>query len=251
MTERRFFVAASDVGPAGLTLRGDEAHHARRALRLSEGDSVTCLDGEGRGWRGRIDRYSGDTAFVTIESVIEPEAPIRPRLSLAQALVKGDRMDLIIQKATELGVDRIIPIIADRSDVRLDAERSSRRIERWRRIEIEAAKQCERLTLPTIEVPTKLRELLDASREPVIALVERDASPIRDLLRELGQPESVTLIVGPEGGWSEDECRMFERSNARCVSLGRGILRAETAAIAGLAILRFALAPDDRQSRER
>ena len=245
MTERRFFVSASDVGPAGLTLRGDEAHHARRALRLSEGDAVTCFDGEGRGWRGRIDRYSGDTAFVTIESVIEPEEPVRPRLSLAQALVKGDRMDLIIQKATELGLDRIIPVISDRSDVRLDAERSARRIERWRRIEVEAAKQCERLTLPTVEVPTRLRDLLEASVEPIVALVERDAAPIRDVLRELGQPESVKLVVGPEGGWSEDECRLFGQSNAHCVSLGRGILRAETAAIAGLAIVRYALAPEE------
>jgi 16S rRNA (uracil1498-N3)-methyltransferase len=226
-----------------LTLRGDEAHHARRALRLREGDAVTCFDGEGRGWRGRIDRYSGDTAFVTIESVMEIDRQILPRLSLAQSLVKGERMDLIVQKATELGVVRILPIVADRSDVRLDSERSAKRLERWRRIEIEAAKQCERLTLPAIETPTTLRDLLEAAREPVVVLVERDAMPIREVLQELGQPDSVMLIVGPEGGWSDDERSLFEQSGARCVSLGRGILRAETAAIAGLAVVRYALAP--------
>lgn len=244
VTERRFFVAPEDAGPAGLTLRGDESHHARRALRLREGDAVTCFDGAGRGWRGRIDRHSGDCTFVVIDSVVEPEVPARPRMSLAQALVKGERMDMIVQKATELGVGRIIPLIADRSEVRLDTERSEKRLERWRRIVIEAAKQSERLTLPSIETPRTLRELLANSEEPVVALVERDARSIRVVLDELGAPEEVIVVVGPEGGWSDDERRLFEASNAHCVSLGPGVLRAETAAIAGLAVVRYALDPE-------
>lgn len=241
VTERRFFVAPSDVGPAGLTLRGDESHHARRVLRMREGDAVVCFDGMGRGWRGRIDRYSGECAFVTIHAVIDPDPTPRPQMTLAQALVKGERMDLIVQKATELGVDRIIPVIAERSEVHLDRERSEKRLERWRRIVIESAKQSERLTLPAIDMPKTLVALLAESDGPVVAFVERDARPIRDALQALGSPASVTVVVGPEGGWSDDERRLLEQSNASCVSLGRRVLRAETAAIAGLAVVRYAL----------
>lgn len=241
VTERRFYVAQSDVGSSELTLQGDEARHARRALRLREGDPVTCFDGAGHGWKGHIDRYVGDTAIVAIDSALESDRPARPRLVLAQGLVKGDRMDVIVQKATELGVEAVRPIAADRSDVRLEPARAAKRVERWLRIAIEAAKQSERMTVPTIEQPTTLDLAVAAAEGPIVALVERSSLHIREALDALDDPGTVTLVVGPEGGWSEEERTRLEGSGAACVSLGRGILRAETAAIAGLAIVRYAL----------
>lgn len=241
MTERRFYVAPADVAAAHLTLREDEAHHARRVLRLRAGAAVTCFDGEGRGWHGRIDRYSGDLAFVTVECTVAPEPVLRPALTLAQSIVKGDRMDVIVQKATELGVNRVIPVAADRCDVRMEADRTARRAQRWRRIAVEAARQSERLSVPAIGEPVGLQRLISEARCPVLALVEREARPVREVLETIGSPDELVIAIGPEGGWSEEERRYFASSNVPCVSLGAGILRTETAAIAGISIVRYAL----------
>lgn len=241
MTERRFHVLPADVTAHGLQLRGEESHHARRVLRLRPGDAVTCFDGEGNGWNATIDRFEGERTFASIVAPLRPEAPPRPRITLAQALVKGDRMDLILQKATELGVARVRPVAADRSDVRLDGARRDKRLERWRRIAIEAAKQSERLSLPIIDPPAPLDEVLAATDRPAIAFVERATRSARSTLGALAGSAAVTIVIGPEGGWTERERSAFDAEDLVSASLGDHILRTETAAIAALAIVTYAL----------
>lgn len=248
MTERRFFVAPVDVAASELILRGDEAHHARRVLRLRAGDVLTCFDGLGHAWEGRLERFDGDNAVVAIVSTVLPEPVDGLRITLAAAVVKGERMDVIVQKSTELGVHRIVPVLADRCDVRLDATSASKRMSRWRRVALEAAKQCERQTLPILENPRVLDATLLAESPSNVVLVERGARPVRESLEALGGVDAVTIFVGPEGGWTDSERDLFEQSGATCVSLGHRILRAETAAIAGLAIVRYSL---DYQTTKR
>ena len=244
MTERRVYVRPGDVAGGRLTLRAEEAHHARRVLRLESGAPVVCFDGEGTVLRGRITAYAKDAAEVEVDEALAPEPEPAPRITLAQGLVKGERMDLIVQKATELGASAILPLRAERSDVRLDDERGSRRAERWRRIAVEAAKQCERARLPRLLEPATVDAALSTcggADGPAVAFVERDGLPARGALEALGSPGRVTVFVGPEGGWSPGERDLLAERAALCLSLGPTILRAETAAIAALVTVRYAL----------
>lgn len=245
MSERRFFVDPADAGGDRLTLRADEAHHARRVIRLEAGAAVLCFDGAGRAWRGRIAGYERDTALVDVVEALAPEPEPAPRITLAQGLVKGDRMDLIVQKAAELGVARIVPVACDRSDVRLEAERVGRRSERWRRIVVEAAKQCERARVPEVAAPAPLEAVLASTDGALVAFVERDGLPARGRLEALRAEPSIAVFVGPEGGWSERERALFVEHGVERLSLGPLVLRAETAAIAGLAVVSYACAPDE------
>ena len=241
MTERRFYVEPANVSAAQLVLRGDEAHHAHRVLRLGVGDEVDCFDGRGSRWRGEIESAAKDRVTVTIVEALPFAAERTPRITLAQGLVKGERMDWIVQKATELGASRILPLRAARSEVRLDDERAGRRAERWHRIAVEAAKQCERSWLPVIAAPVTVAEALSHLEEPAVAFVERDASPPRPVLEALGDAERLTILVGPEGGWTKDERDSFAAAGVSSLSLGPNILRAETAAVAALAVVAYAI----------
>lgn len=241
MTERRFYVRPADAAPGALTLRGDEAHHARRVLRLDVGAAVSCFDGLGSVWRGRIAEYRKEAAVVEpLERVEAPPEP-RPLVTLAQGLLKGERMEVVVQKATELGAARVVPLLAARSEGRLDGDRAGRRAERWRRIALEAAKQCERARLPEIAPPATVAAAVAALEGPGVAFVERDGAPARAALGALGRPERLTVFVGPEGGWAPGERLTFEAAGLPRLSLGPNVLRAETAAIAALVVVAYEL----------
>ena len=240
MTERRFFVDPRDVAAGRLTLRADEAHHARRVLRLEPGAAVVCFDGCGGAWRGTIAGYERDAAHVDVVEPVAVDPEPEPRIVLAQGLVKGDRMDLIVQKATELGVARIVPLACDRSDVRLDTERAGRRSERWRRIAIEAAKQCERARLPEIAAPAAVEAAVGGLEGAAVAFVERGGRAAHGRLEALAGASSITVFVGPEGGWTDRERALFAAAGVDQLSLGPLVLRAETAAIAALAVVSYA-----------
>lgn len=234
MTERRFYVRPEDASADRLVLRDDEAHHARRVLRLDVGARVTAFDGRGSVWHARIVEMTKQHAVLEPEEALAREPEPRPRVTLAQGIVKGDRMDWIVQKATELGAARLLPLRADRSEVRLDEDRAGRRAERWRRITIEAAKQSERAWLPEIAAPLSLRDALAALDGPAVALLERSDRPARDALAALGPVGRVTVFVGPEGGWTAEERDALRAAGVAGLSLGRHVLRAETAALAAI-----------------
>lgn len=246
MSTRRFFVEPGDVAADVLRLQPDEARHAERVLRLAPGTRITCFDGRGSAWHGTIASF--DSRGATIVDLERVDLPIEPgpRLHLAQSIIKNDAMDLVVQKTTELGIASITPVLAERCDVRRDAERASRRVERWRKIVREAAKQCERNTLPVVGEPVGLDDAIANARGRSIALAERDGSVAADVLAALNGADDVTLFVGPEGGWTEHERATFRAASCPLASLGPMILRAETAAIAAVSIARFALARDRR-----
>jgi 16S rRNA (uracil1498-N3)-methyltransferase len=197
-------------------LTPDDRHHLVRVLRVRPGDALTVSDGAGR-WRST---RLGET--LRAESPIESVTPARPELTIAFALVKSGRPELVAQKLTELGVDTIIPFVAERSVVRWDAERGGRHVNRLRRVAREAAMQCRRPTLPRIgDVAT----FAEVAALPGAAAAERHGVP-----PNLAFP---TLLVGPEGGWSAAERSRLEHR----VTLGDLVLRSESAAIAGATLL--------------
>lgn len=217
-------------------LSGSAAQHLRRVLRLETGDPLTLFNGDGWDYRSRVTALHGGSVEVEIVERIAaaPESPLE--ITLAQGVARGERMDLVVQKATELGVSRIVPVLAERSVVRLDATRAGRRLAHWQAVAIAACEQCGRARLPRLSAPLPLADWL-AEEPHVSPCFLLSAAGDRPLTGSCVGPGPVTLLVGPEGGLTETEREAAQRRGFAPRTLGPRILRTETAAIAALAIL--------------
>jgi 16S rRNA (uracil1498-N3)-methyltransferase len=221
---------------ATITLEGNAASHVTRVLRLRTGEALTLFNGQGGEHAASIHRsHRGEvTVLVGEHRPIERESPLP--ITLAQGVSRGERMDLVVQKATELGVTRLVPVLTERSVVRLDAQLADRKSNHWRAIVIAACEQCGRNRLPEVSLPASLRELL---REPAgdcaRLLLSLDAAR---RIEDVPRPRSgVTVLIGPEGGLSDEEQGHAQAAGFTAVHLGPRVLRTETAAIAALALL--------------
>ena len=245
MMRRRFFVEKFEGGRAEL--RGEAAGHLGRVLRAEPGQVYELSDGE-QVWLGRVEKNSrvsergnknGAIEFALIEQIPARESALRIKLLLS--VVKFDRMEWSLEKATELGVREIVPLAAARSDKALILA-AAKRAERWRKILLESAQQSRRLRPPVLAEIAKTEDAFAAANETVkIILSERaDAKPLREILQGVSANEAC-FAIGPEGGWTDGEFAAAAKNQFREASLGREILRTETAVIASLAILRYAL----------
>ena len=217
-------------------IAGSAANHVRRVLRLGVGAAVTLFDGTGGEYAARLESVDKDSVVVEVgtHAAIERESPLH--LTLAQGVSRGERMDWVIQKATELGVRRILPLITLRSVVRLDARQAQRKLQHWRGISIATCEQCGRNRLPQIAAPRELGEFLTDEAAPATQrLVLARTGSAR--IRELDRLDSITLLVGPEGGLAQEEQSAAIGRGFLSVQLGPRVLRTETAAVAALAAL--------------
>lgn len=233
MAPRRVHLAPERIGEGRAALTEAARHYLRDVLRLAPGDEVELFDGRGAAWPARI-----EGAFEGLVLGERRQAAAGgPALHLLFALAKGEKSELVIQKATELGAARLVPFAAARSVVRLDAAKGAERAERWRRIAEEAARQCGRSDVPEVSAPAPLAAALAAVPEGfrVLVLHGEGGAPLRALGLE-GAP-GVAAVVGPEGGLTPEEREACERAGALRASLGPRTLRAETAAIAVVALL--------------
>jgi len=239
MTRRRFYAPPDSLNASAqtVTLGPDEARHLRDVLRLKAGDEVYVFDGRGREFRCVISTSKRDTADLQIEAEVQPAKPeSHLQLNLCVALLKGEKFDLVVQKATELGVKKITPLLTRYADIQLrDASDATKRLVRWQRIAIEAAKQSGRAFVPEISLPVDFEAALDVDGLGVM-FAERDGESLEHLTRESAQ-QSVTAMVGSEGGWSDAEIEAARARNFHVITLGGRILRAETAAITVAALL--------------
>ena len=236
MTRRRFFAppSAFNFSKRTVLLTADEARHLREVLRLKTGDEVHVFDGTGREFRAVVSQARREFAELEIRDEIEPPKPESPlHLTMAVALLKGEKFDLVVQKGTELGVNRFIPLVTRYADIKLrDEADAAKRVTRWQRIALEAAKQCGRSVVPEVETPRSFEALI---REDNLFLMfsEREGQPLNTDL----EFKSVVAIVGSEGGWSDEELDQARAANVPIVTLGGRVLRAETAAIAAAVLL--------------
>ena len=226
----RFHVDAPLAPGARLALPQDAGHHASRVLRLREEDAVVLFSGAGGEYAARIVRISRNAVEVEVGAFapVERESPLA--VTLVQGISAGDRMDLTIQKAVELGVATLVPLQTVRGDVKIkDVEK---RMDRWRRIVLEATKQCGRSRLMRIADPTAF-DLKFAGTKHTVLFSERGGGNFSTII----PGKKITAIVGPEGGWDDSELAAAISNNIPIVTLGGRILRAETAAVSIAAIL--------------
>ena len=238
MSRRRFYAQPTDIDDSLVSLSKEETHHLVHVLRLKPGGEIFVFDGCGNEYR--CSYRSEKHARAELE-VIEPlndsvESPVR--LTLAQSLAKSDKFDLIVQKATELGVTRIIPLTTEHANVRINRDQEDKRLDRWRRISLEALKQCGRRRLVEIAAPMTVSKLTEAENSGfLLVFSEKGGTAINAALRQAGTLAGLTALIGPEGGWSDAELTFLEGRGATAVSLGPRILRTETAAVVAITLV--------------
>ncbi|MDK2888002.1 MAG: rRNA (uracil1498-N3)-methyltransferase [Thermoanaerobacter sp.] len=238
-----FFVSPEQITGRRVIITGSDVVHISRVLRLVPGDVITVMDGQGNGYRVRL---TGSDRGVVEGEILEHfipggEAPLR--VTLIQGLSKGDKMDIIIQKSTELGVSCIIPLACTRSVVRLTPDKARDRQRRWQRIALEAAKQSRRATVPRVAGIMDLPEALNLIPPGALALMPWEEERERSLKAVLrGRTcEEVFIFIGPEGGFAMEEVAMAREKGVYSVSLGPRILRTETAGLAALTMILYEL----------
>ena len=239
----RFFIDLSDLseteGKTFVTVRGEDAGHITRVLRMRPGEALTVCDPNGREYETVIRSCGTEVCCeVTAERLSQNEPPYEA--TVYQALVKGDRFDTVLQKATELGAARIVPVITARCTVKLDGKETAHKLERWRRIVLEASKQCGRGRIPTVTDVMTVTEALDEAAKtdlPLFCYEGGGTEPLPAAFDTVCSPASVSILIGPEGGWADEEVALYLKAGLRPIGLGNRILRTETAAPFVLACL--------------
>ena len=239
----RFHVPPTDISSDIIRIRDLERHHLLNVLRLKPGDDVQVFDGEGNSYIARLEDTEALPAIALIQDH-QFHPPIPPHITLFQAIPKSDKMDLIIQKTTEIGVDTIVPMICERSIPKRGGDAQKKRRDRWERIAIEASKQCGRPRFPKMLAPRTIGECLEQTKNYELSLLlwenEVDCE-IKSVLRNQPHIESISLFIGPEGGFSNAE--VSEAIDNGCIpaTFGVNTLRTETAAIVAVAIAVYEL----------
>jgi 16S rRNA (uracil1498-N3)-methyltransferase len=246
----RFYLPPEQCKEPTFFLTGREAHHARHVLRVHCGERITVLDGAGQEFVCEVQEYDRDKARLSVsEKRFHPAPP--SQITLLQAVPKGKTMEVIIQKATELGAFRIVPVLSERVVTQLEGEDATRKAAKWRVTAIEAIKQCGSPWLPRVEPPMTPNQFLAGNEGfelPLVASLETGSRPAREYFRDFHSkhgrmPKSVCVWVGPEGDFTPTEMQTIISHAALPITLGRLILRTETAAIYCLSILNYELQP--------
>ncbi len=234
----RVLISPDAVTRDSVTVRDPEhVHHLVRVLRIKDREILECFDGYGHGYRGPITHVTPSAVTMDVAERREEPAPRVP-VALAQALIKPERFEWVVQKATELSVARILPLVCARGAAQ-GTGASEQRLTRWRRIAEEAAAQCGRCTVPVLETPREFRQAMEtaASGLRLLLTLAESGTSLSALAPQVSAASAVTILIGPEGDFTPEEVAVAKQFGARVVSLGQATLRSETAAIAVLTIV--------------
>lgn len=239
---RRFFVEDISPDAESVEVRGEEMRHLKKVLRLLEGSPVLLFNGKGLELSGVIEGVGKDAVKVLVTGTAEMTGESDISVTLLQALIKGDKPEFTTQKATELGVQRIVFYTNERTVPKPSADKIEKRLERLRRISIEAVKQCERSVVPEILLVGFDAALgLRATDNGVILYEGETKRSLKDVLSSFTGDKGVSVLIGPEGGFTEEEVEKAVASGFQKAGLGRRILRSETASLSALAIVQYEL----------
>jgi 16S rRNA (uracil1498-N3)-methyltransferase len=236
----RFFISPGDVAGPIITVSGEDVRHIATVLRMKTGDELLLCDGQGTEYAVKIVQMDRSTIRTEIASKSKTEIRL-PRIVLGQGLPKSDKMDVIVQKATELGVAEIVPLVTERTIMKIKDE--EKRITRWHKIAREAAMQSSRIDIPKVRGVQSLQNFLLSlvSRPSTLHLLpwEEGGPPVKTVLRDGRNVKNIVVLIGPEGGFSKAEAELARDRGFHLVSLGPNILRTETAAIAVLSMIGY------------
>ena len=224
-----------------VTITGDDANHLMYAMRAKSGDEVILVDDMGSVARMELTGFTADSVTMKLVERLDADTESPLNLELAQCLLKGDKFELVIQKAVELGIVAIQPIASRNCVVRYEGKKAAAKQERWQKIAEEAAKQCGRTRVPQVLSVRSLAEWLNDRQGTLLFCYENEEQqPIKAALRALSDNvENITTLIGPEGGFTLDEAEKIQQAGGQPVTLGPRILRAETAAIAAMSIVQY------------
>jgi 16S rRNA (uracil1498-N3)-methyltransferase len=238
------FVSPECIDQQTIVVTGDVLVHLRDSLRITVGETLWLSNGLAVRYRVEITDVSRRAVTARVLETIQEPPRQTPRLVLGQSLLKGEKMDWVIQKATELGVSEIVPIESQHSVVQLKADRVNHQLARWQRIALEAAQQSEQWRIPTVATPQSLSALLTSLATGTLTLMlaeRREGKSLQTVNLPQDARGSILVLIGPEGGWSQEEAQIAEQAGIQPITLGEHILRAETAAIAAISILQSRL----------
>ena len=242
---QRFFVTPDQVGEDKIRIQGSDVNHMKNVLRMRPGEEVMVSDGNNRQYRCRVEDYpEGEAVLAILEAgLVDTELP--SRIYLFQGLPKQEKMELIVQKAVELGVCQVIPVQTRRCVVKLDAKKAAKKVQRWQQIAESAAKQAGRGYIPAVSEVMTFQETLAFSEALDIRLIPYELADgmegTRKILDGIRPGQSVGIFIGPEGGFEKEEVGRAVEAGALPITLGKRILRTETAGIAVLSILMYRL----------
>ena len=242
---QHFFVTPDQVKEDHIYIEGSDVNHMKNVLRMRAGEEVMVSDGNNRKYLCEVEGYEPDLAVLKIQEkgVVDTELP--SQIYLFQGLPKQDKMELIVQKAVELGVYQVIPVATKRSVVKLDAKKAEKKTERWQQIAQSAAKQAGRGYIPEVHSVMTYKEAMEYARKLDVVLIPYELAEgmeeTKKMIRQIQPGQSVGIFIGPEGGFEIEEVEEAINAGAKAITLGQRILRTETAGLTTLSVLMFHL----------
>jgi len=238
----RIFVSFVNIKDNMATIEGSDMNYLKNVLRLKEGDEISVMDSKSKEYSAKLARIEGKKIIAELIAEKHPKSEPKMKVTIAQSVPKNPKMDLIVQKATELGALQIIPVKAERSIVKLTKEKGDGKVNRWQKIAKEAAEQSGRLIIPFVQPIKEFKELLmlrnDFDQCIILWEMEKEKN-IKKFLQENRQMKSLLVVIGPEGGFSHEEVELAKASGFITISIGNRIVRTETAAIAVLSMIEY------------
>lgn len=249
----RFFVESNQIEEETLriTITGGDVNHIKNVLRMGPGEELWLSDGGVKEYYCTIEALEEEQVICKIHYVQEPSYELPGKIYLFQCLPKGDKMEWIIQKAVELGAYEVVPVASRRCVVKLDEKKAAKKIQRWQQIAEGAAKQSKRMRIPAIHSVLTWKEALDYARKCQVKLIPyelaRGMGETREILKAIEPGQSIAVFIGPEGGFEEEEVSLAVAQGAKPITLGKRILRTETAGLTILSVLMFQLEEEERR----
>lgn len=239
----RFFVDQTQIANQEITITGSDVNHIKNVLRMNIGEEISISDGKGKDYFGKIKEFSKDTVVVAVENSWDSYVELPCEIYLFQGLPKADKMELIIQKAVELGVYSVVPVVTKRTIVKLDQSKAEKKVSRWQNIAQSASKQAGRGIIPKVELPVSFGEALFMAKNLESSIIPYEKAEgmeqARAIIKSMKDKKSIGIFIGPEGGFDEKEIEEAKAAGVIPMTLGHRILRTETAGLAALSILMF------------
>lgn len=236
----QFFVSISEVNNGLARVTGDDYHHLKDVVRLKPGDTVRISVDNGENYLGKIKEFTEDAAVIELSEKAD-DTELKGSITLFQGMPKSDKLEFIIEKAVELGCTEVVPVMMEYSIVKLDEKKAESKVIRWQKIAETAAKQSKRSIVPHISMPMKYKDAIEYAKGNTLNLVpyENETGPkgTLEIMEKIKPEDSVGIFIGPEGGFSEKEIKEAVDAGMKTVSLGRRILRTETAALTALSLV--------------